>query len=42
MLLDVYGRVGELAIASTTWNGGAYPDERMIVGSWKSEVTFNN
>jgi hypothetical protein len=44
VLEDAYGRDGELAVASEPegdrpWS---YPEDRMIVGSWTSEVTFSN
>jgi len=44
MFEDVYGRDGELSIfsQSKTNETQGVPEERMIVGSWKSEVTFSN
>ncbi len=43
MLDDVYGRDGELSIFSHPINDDyRLPEDRMIIGSWKSEVTFSN
>lgn len=40
VLNDVFGKVGELAVASEPEGDGtwSYPEDRMIVGSWKSDV----
>ena len=43
MFDDVYGKDGELAISSHPINDDyRLPEDRMIIGSWKSEVTFSN
>lgn len=44
ILDDVYGKVGELSVASMPEDHDPeyFPEDRMIIGSWKSEVTFSN
>jgi hypothetical protein len=43
VLDETYGRDGELAIVSQSEeNPEQYPKNRMIIGSWKSEVTSGN